>query len=77
MVTKRKPRLAFVTEPLSTPNAICQPCYQKNINTELSPYTKESAFMHFNNIADKKMMRHVNRNIHHFALKVVLLILKS
>lgn len=42
MVTKRKPRQAFVTEPLSNSKAsICQNCYENNITSKLVVYPKD------------------------------------
>lgn len=42
MVTKRKPRQAFVTEPLSNSKAsICQNCYENNIDSKLVVYSKD------------------------------------
>ena len=45
----------------SSKASICQPCYEKNIETRLVPYTKDPEhFMicpYCNNIVDKKVMR--------------------
>jgi hypothetical protein len=55
-----------------TKNSICVPCYENNIDSKLVPYTKDDHFMicpYCNNIVDKKLMRHVNQNIHPMGYK--------
>jgi hypothetical protein len=62
LVTKRRPRQEFVPEPVThSKNSICQPCYERNIESKLVEYKPDPEhFMicpYCNNIVNKRIMR--------------------
>ena len=61
---KRKDSYAFATGISNTTNAICQPCYERGVKTQLVEYKPDSQnFMvcsYCDNVVSKRLLRHIN-----------------